>query len=103
MIQHILLLVVAPPLLALARPWNRMWHGMPLGFRRPVARAVAQSPRLSPLRRAASVLQDPLPSWLLFNVTLVAWHIPAAYDATLNSQFIHALEHATFFGTALLF
>ena len=103
MVQHLLLLVVAPPLLALAQPWNRMWHGFPLGFRRPVARAVAQSPWLLPLRRLASVLQDPLPSWICFNATLVLWHIPAAYDATLTSQFIHALEHASFFGTALLF
>jgi putative membrane protein len=103
MVQHILLLVVAPPLLAIARPWNRMWHGLPLGFRRRTARLVTQSPRLAPLRSAAHILQDPVPSWLAFNVTFVAWHVPAAYDATLNSQFVHALEHAMFFGTALLF
>jgi putative membrane protein len=103
MVQHILLLVVAPPLLALARPWNRIWHGLPLGFRRHTASFVVQSPRLAPLRRIASVLQDPLPSWLAFNVTFVLWHVPAAYDATLHSQLVHALEHAMFFGTALLF
>jgi cytochrome c oxidase assembly factor CtaG len=103
MVQHILLLVVAPPLLALARPWNRMWHGLPLAFRRRTANVVVRSPRLAPLRRIASVLQDPLVSWLAFNVTFVAWHVPAAYDATLHSQFVHALEHAMFFGTALVF
>jgi putative membrane protein len=103
MVQHILLLVVAPPLLALARPWNRMWHGLPLGFRRRTANVIVRSPRLAPLRRIAGALQGPLPSWLAFNATLVAWHIPAAYDATLHSQFVHALEHAMFFGTALLF
>jgi putative membrane protein len=103
MVQHILLVLVAPPLLALARPWNRMWHGLPLGFRRTTARIVAQSPRLAPLRRAARFFEDPVPSWLLFNVTFVAWHLPAAYDATLHSQPVHLLEHATFFGTGLLF
>jgi putative membrane protein len=103
MVQHILLLVVAPPLLALARPWNRMWHGLPLGLRRRTARVVARSPRLRPLRSAARILQDPIPSWLVFNVTFLVWHVPAAYDATLHSQFVHALEHAMFFGTALLF
>jgi putative membrane protein len=103
MAQHILLVLVAPPLLALARPWNRMWHGLPLGFRRTTARVVAQSPRLAPLRRTAHFLGDPLPSWLLFNATFVAWHLPAAYDATLHSPSVHALEHATFFGTGLLF
>ncbi len=103
MVQHILLLVVAPPLLALARPWNRMWHGLPLGLRRRTARVVTRSPRLAPLRWAARIFQDPVPSWLAFNLTFLVWHVPAAYDATLHSQFIHALEHAMFFGTALLF
>src|SRR5512133_4189641 len=103
MVQHVLLLVVAPPLLALARPWNRMWHGLPLGLRRRTARAVAQSPGLAPLRTAAGVLQDPVVAWLAFNVTFVAWHVPAAYDATLEHPFVHALQHAMFFGTALLF
>jgi putative membrane protein len=103
MVQHIMLLVVAPPLLALARPWNRMWHGLPLTLRRRTAGAVAQSPRLAPVRKAARVLQDPVVAWLAFNVTFVAWHIPAAYDATLQHPFVHALEHAMFFGTALLF
>ncbi len=103
MIQHILLLVVAPPLLALASPWNRMWHGLPLGFRRRAARMATKSPGLAPARTAVRVLQDPVVAWLAFNVTFIVWHIPAAYDATLNHPFIHALEHATFFGTALLF
>lgn len=103
MVQHILLLLVAPPLLALARPWNRMWHGFPLAFRRRTARAVTQSPGLAPVRTAARVLQDPIVAWLAFTVTLVAWHVPAAYDATLQHPLVHALEHATFFGTALLF
>ena len=46
MVQHVLLIAVAPPLLALARPWNRMWRGLPLEFRRPVGpcRVVAQDP-----------------------------------------------------------
>jgi putative membrane protein len=104
MVQHILLVLVAPPLLALAQPWNRMWRGLlPLGSRRAIARSFAQSPRLAPLRRAARFLGDPLPSWLLFNVTFVAWHLPAAYDVTLTSQPVHLLEHATLFGTAMLF
>ena len=42
MSQHLLLITVAPPLLALARPWNRMWHGLPLDLRRPVAHELVQ-------------------------------------------------------------
>ena len=100
MVQHILLLVVAPPLLALARPWNRMWHGLPLAFRRRTADAVVRSPRLgAAAENGTSVLQDPLVSWLAFNVTFVAWHVPGAYDATLElalrarARARHVLRH----------
>ena len=53
MVQHILLIAVAPPLLALARPWNRMWHGIPIEYRRAASREIVRSPRLAPLRRVA--------------------------------------------------
>ena len=103
MLQHVLLLLVAPPLLALARPWNRMWRGLPLGLRRRVAQEVTQGRWSDGLRRTARFLGDPVPSWLLFSVTLAVWHIPFAYDATLRSPLVHAAEHALFFGTGLLF
>jgi putative membrane protein len=103
MLQHVLLLLVAPPLLALARPWNRMWRGLPLGLRRGVAREVTQGRWSGALRRTARFLGNPIPSWMLFTVTLLAWHLPFAYNATLRSPLFHALEHALFFGTGLLF
>ncbi len=103
MLQHVLLLLVAPPLLALARPWNRMWRGFPLSLRRRVAHAVTQGRGSGALRRTARFLGDPLPSWLLFSLTLAVWHLPFAYDATLRSPAIHALEHGLFFGTGLVF
>jgi putative membrane protein len=99
--QHILLIGVAAPLLALARPWMRMWRGLPIGLRRGVARRVA-GPRLAPLRRAAAIAAGGLASWLIFNIDLCAWHLPALYDAALRSPPLHALEHLMFFATALL-
>jgi cytochrome c oxidase assembly factor CtaG len=103
MLQHVLLLLVAPPLLALARPWNRMWRGLPLGLRRRVAHEVTGGRWSDGLRRTARFLGDPIPSWLAFSVTLAFWHIPFAYDATLRTPLVHATEHALFFGTGLLF
>jgi putative membrane protein len=103
MSQHLLLITVAPPLLALARPWNRMWRGLPLGVRRPLAHELVQGRASAPLRAGVRFLVRPLPSWLLFNVTFVAWHLPVLYEASLTSETIHALEHLTFFATALLF
>ncbi|MGA9371479.1 MAG: cytochrome c oxidase assembly protein [Solirubrobacterales bacterium] len=103
MLQHILLLLVAPPLLALARPWNRMWRGFPLGTRRVLAQWVSTGRWSAPLRATAGILAKPLPSWLLFNLVLLGWHVPAAYDAALSSPVIHASEHFLFFATGLLF
>ncbi len=102
MIQHILLIGAAAPLLALARPWSRMWHGFPLAYRRDVARTIA-GPDWAPLRRASVILSGTLVSWLLFNLDFCAWHLPVLYDAALRWEFIHALEHFIFFATALLF
>ena len=51
MAQHILLMLVAAPLLALAAPWNAFWRPLPLGFRRAVAGGVAHSRTLAPGRR----------------------------------------------------
>jgi putative membrane protein len=99
MVQHILLLTVAPPLILLGRPWPRMWRALPLRSRTTVGRAIARARWTAPLR----ALARPLPAWVLFNATIVAWHIPAAYNATLSSATIHSCEHALFFFTGLLF
>jgi putative membrane protein len=99
MLQHVLLLTVAPPLILLGRPWPRMWRALPLRPRTRVARTLVRSRWTAPLR----ALVRPWPAWLLFNVTFVAWHIPGAYDLTLRSGAVHDAEHAMFFFTGLLF
>src|ERR1700759_3446643 len=99
MLQHVLLLTVAPPLILLGRPWPRMWRALPLESRTTIARTLVRSRWTAPLR----ALARPLPAWVLFNATVVAWHIPAAYNATLTNQTIHNCEHAMFFFAGLLF
>ena len=103
MVQHVLLMMVAPPLLLLGRPWPRLVRPLPLEVRRPIARGVLAGSTLAPVRRAFRRLAAPLPSFALFNATLLLWHLPALYDLTLRSTLVHDLEHALFFGTALLF
>jgi cytochrome c oxidase assembly factor CtaG len=103
MIQHILLLLVAPPLLVLARPWNRMWHGFPLGWRRSLARWVAHGRAALPLRAGAALLAGAAASWIAFNAVFLVWHLPGLYDLTLRSPPVHALEHAMFFAVGILF
>jgi cytochrome c oxidase assembly factor CtaG len=102
MIQHVLLIAAAPPLLVLARPWARLWRGLSLDSRRSLARAFAAGGPAVGLRRAASAVAQPLPSFVLFSVVLLAWHLPSLFDATLRSAPLHALEHLLFFSTAML-
>jgi putative membrane protein len=96
MVQHVMLLTVAAPLIALGAPWMSIWRPLPLGFRRGAAQTIARAGWAAPLRAAGRWLGRPLGAWLAFNVNLVLWHIPVMYDLTLRHLAIHALEHTTF-------
>ena len=80
MAQHLLLTLVAPPLLLLGTP---AWLLRPLLF----------SPRVV---RVARFLTLPVVAFVLFNLVLVLWHVPALYDLTLRELGIHILEHLMF-------
>jgi putative membrane protein len=100
MVQHMLLVLVAAPLLALSAPWSTLLRGSPLGVRR----AVGRWRRRLGLRRASlRALRHPATAWLLHVGTLWFWHAAVPYDAALDNQLLHVLEHASFLGTALLF
>jgi putative membrane protein len=103
MVQHVLLLVVAAPLIALARPWVRLWRALALSWRRGLGRALAQGERAQPLRSASRALGSPAASFVLFSVVLLGWHLPVLFDATLRSSGLHALEHTLFLLTAVMF
>ncbi len=103
MIQHVLLLTVAAPLFVVARPWIRLWRCLPLEARRWLARGLSRGQRTAPLRALSRTLGRPVPSFLAFSVVLLAWHLPALFDATLRSSALHALEHTLFFVTAVMF
>ena len=102
MLQHVLLIAFAAPLIVLGAPWMSIWRPLPLGLRRSVARTVARSPVLAPLRSLGRMLGRPAPAWIAFNVDLIVWHIPALYDLTLQSEAVHVLEHVTFLLFAVL-
>ena len=96
MTQHLLLLMVAPPLIVYSAPWLQLWRGLSLDFRRTVAKSIARGRWSTPVKALARLLSRPLPAWIVFNVLLVAWHVPVLYDATLSHVAVHDLEHATF-------
>jgi cytochrome c oxidase assembly factor CtaG len=99
MVQHMFLMVVAPPLLWMSAPVAPMLLGLP----KPVRRTVAVGLAWPSGRRVTRVFADPWLSWAAFGVAFWAWHVPALYDLALGSHLWHHVEHACFFGTALLF
>jgi putative membrane protein len=100
MMQHILLVLVAAPLLVLAAPMGTLLRGTPHAVLRAVAGWRARL-RLSPT--ALRPLRDPAVAWVLHVATLWFWHASVPYDAAVEDPLVHALEHATFLATALLF
>jgi putative membrane protein len=103
MLQHVLLMMVAAPLLVLGAPWMPFWRPLPLGFRRRLARAFVKNPSFGWLRRVARVVASPLAAWLLFDIDLGLWHIPALYDLTLRNTGVHYAEHLSFVLLGVLF
>jgi len=100
MIQHLLLLTVAPPLLLLGAPLLPLMRGLPRTLARDGLGPFMAWPALKGFGRA---LTHPVVCWLLMAVTLCAWHLPAAFQLALHSPGWHRVEHACFFGSALLF
>ena len=99
MVQHELLMVVAAPLLVLGRPLVPMLWAFPSRARRTIGRAT-QRPAWRVCWRC---ITRPTVAFVIHGSAIWIWHAPALYQATLTSDFVHALQHASFFGTALLF
>jgi cytochrome c oxidase assembly factor CtaG len=100
MVQHQLLMMMAPPLLLLAAPFPVILWALPPRLR---PRVGALMGRPGPIRRALKTLTWMPVAGVLYTVTLWGWHHPAAYEAALGYPVLHDIEHLTFFGTAVLF
>ncbi len=102
MIQHVLLMLIAAPLLVFSCPWIRLFRALPLSWRRWLARGLAQGERTAPLRSLTRLLGTPAAGLLLWSLVLLGWHVPFMFDATLRSESLHVLEHTLFFATSVL-
>jgi cytochrome c2 len=67
------------------------------------ARSLARLSNAGAWRRTWHVLSNPLVAWFVHALALWLWHIPALFDATLHSEFIHFVQHACFILTAIIF
>jgi putative membrane protein len=96
MVQHLLLMLMAAPLIALAAPITQLLRAAAPGVRSRWLLPVLQS---SP----ASALGHPLVAWLTFTLVLWVSHFSPLFDLALENPGIHQLEHAAFLIAALLF
>jgi len=99
MTQHMLLAIVAPPLLMLGAPELALLWLLPASARRRLARAVN---RTTLLRRAWLAATAPAVAWLVHAVAIWSWHLPRLYTLALRSDAAHAAEHLSFVGTGAL-
>ncbi len=99
MTQHLLLMVVAPPLLWMGAPVAPLLCGLPRSIRRTVTIALGRPW----VRRLSHALADPRVGWVAVVVAFWARHVPALYELALRSEVWHGVEHACFFTTAMLF
>jgi putative membrane protein len=99
MTQHELLMVVAAPLLVAGRPLVPTLWALPRRWRS----ALGGAARGRAVSAAWRWLRTPLHAWWLHLAALVLWHLPALYQTTLRQEAVHAAQHVSFFGSALLF
>jgi putative membrane protein len=99
MLQHLVLLVVAPPLLLYGRPGLVMFLGLPASSRSALGGLGARRR----LRRVGRVVLNPLAVLLVTVAALWGWHLPGPYQAAVTHPALHAVEHLTFLVSALAF
>jgi putative membrane protein len=99
MVQHELLMLIAAPLVAISGPLIAMLWLLPAPARR-VTMGAVRRPAIDHARRA---IMAPATVWLLHAIALWTWHLPALYQAAVEHEAIHAVQHLCFFGTAVMF
>jgi putative membrane protein len=100
MVQHLLLMTVAAPLLLLGAPGIILLHGLPQRF---VRLGLGPVLRWRPVQWLGLRLTHPVFCWLAATAAVIGWHIPALFELGLRSERWHEIEHACFFAAGLLF
>ena len=104
MVQHLLLMFAAPTLVVAGAPWQPLLDGLPGRLGRSLTRGVLAGGWSRPLRAALAALVRPWPAIIIFNVAMVAWHVPVLFDLAENNQAVHIwLMHGSFFVAGVLF
>jgi cytochrome c oxidase assembly factor CtaG len=99
MIQHLLLMSVAAPLILLGQPLLVLTNGLPSGLVDAVGRLLCRRR----IQQLGAALVTPTLCWIAATAALVVWHVPAALTLTMQSNAWHAVAQASFGVTGLLF
>jgi putative membrane protein len=99
MAQHMVLMVVAAPLLVLGSPGVAALWAMPESWRRGAGATL----RRPGLQRAWRMISTPMVAWTVHGAALWLWHAPRLYERTVEQPWVHAAQHASFLLAALLF
>ena len=83
MLQHLILMTVAAPLILMGMPTI------------PAPRGI--------LRSVGRILTHPMLCWFAGTGVVIAWHVPRIFAVGMSSEFWHAVQHASFFAAGLLF
>jgi cytochrome c oxidase assembly factor CtaG len=107
MVQHLLLMTLAPPLILLGAPLKLLpQHSVQSqrqGQRKRLVEVIARPLRSAPMWQLGHLLLHPVIGWIGAAATLIVWHIPGALMLGLRSEMWHGIEQASFLVTGLLF
>jgi putative membrane protein len=88
-IEHLLIMVVAPVLVVVGAPWTPLLFGIPVTARRRMVRAVARGSWFAPLRALRRLLARPVVAVVTFNLVMVLWQFPVLFDAAESNGMLH--------------
>jgi putative membrane protein len=100
MVQHLLLMAVAPPLILLGAPALPLLEGLPHSIAQHV---VIPFLNWRTVKRIGRIITHPMICWLGASFALVFWHVPTIFEHAMRWQWLHVLERVSFLGTGLLF
>jgi putative membrane protein len=99
MVQHLLLMTLAPPFILFGLPHKPLTHHLLSRFPPAVGRPL----RSEPVQQFVNVMTHPAICWLAAAGALGVWHIPSVFMLGLRSQVWHGAEQTSFLATGLLF
>jgi cytochrome c oxidase assembly factor CtaG len=99
MAQHEILMLIAAPLIVLGRPMIAFLKALPGTW----AGALARAGNIWWWQKCWRFITNAMVAWLIDAVVLWVWHAPALMDAVLENPWVHALQHLSFFLSAVLF